>query len=201
MLDLVNMAVDLPELDELEKPGLLRIRWFPFVMTGAATIQVILLLAASHFATLQPSREHGLDLLQLKSKAISLIGTALAAEGPSDQLVGAVAKMASYEAMFGDQRPYESHMKGLMKMTQLRGGLAELGLNGMLARICLWIDCNSALLHNSPHHFTSVPDDSSTQVNPSGFLAFSNRSTPFARVPELGIECYPERAEKIGNIE
>jgi hypothetical protein len=53
----------------------------------------------------------------------------------------------------------------------MRGGLSSLGLNGMLARICVWIDRNSAMLHNTPLHFTSVPKELSVQVNPSGFLA------------------------------
>jgi hypothetical protein len=179
------MAIDLPELDEPEKPGLLRTRWFPLVMTEAATFQVIILLAASHYASLRQTKEYGPNLLQQKSKAIYLIRHALASEGPSDQLIGAVAKMASYEAMFGDQGSFEEHMKGLMKMVHLRGGLSSLGLNGMLARICVWIDRNSAFLNNSPLHFTSVPKDLSTQVNPSGFLAFNGRSKPTDRVREL----------------
>jgi hypothetical protein len=79
--------------------------------------------------------------------------------------------MASYEAMFGDQATFEMHMAGLLKMVDMRGGLSSLGLNGMLARICVWIDRNSAMLHNSPLHFTSVPEELSVQVNPSGFLA------------------------------
>jgi len=165
------MAVDLPELDEPEKPGLLRSRWFPMVMTEAATFQVIILLAASHFALLQPSSNHGPSLLQLKSKAISFVRNGLASDGPSDQLIGAVAKMASYEAMFGDQASFEKHMAGLLKMIEMRGGLSSLGLNGMLARICIWIDRNSAMLHNTPIHFTSVPEELSVDVNPSGFLA------------------------------
>jgi len=165
------MAVDLPELDEPEKPGLLRSRWFPMVMTEAATFQVIILLAASHFALLLPSSNQGPKLLQLKSKAISSVRSALASDGPSDQLVGAVAKMASYEAMFGDQASFEKHMAGLLKMIDMRGGLSSLGLNGMLARICIWIDRNSAMLHNTPAHFTLVPEELSVDVNPSGFLA------------------------------
>jgi hypothetical protein len=172
--DLVHMAVDLPELDEPQKPGLLRTRWFPLVMTEAATFQVIILLAASHFASLKPSRgDHGPSLLQLKARAISLIGPALARDGPTDQLIGAVAKMASYEAIFGDRTSYGEHMKGLVRMVEVRGGLEELGLNGMLAKICLWIDCNAAMLHNTPLHFTAVPKHLATQVNPSGFLADS----------------------------
>lgn len=170
-VDIINMAVDLPELDEPQKPGLLRTRWFPMVLTEAATFQVIILLAASHFALLHPSSNHGPNLLRLKSKAIALVRNALASDGPSDQLIGAVAKMASYEAMFGDQASFEKHMAGLLKMIDMRGGLSSLGLNGMLARICVWIDRNSAMLHNTPIHFTSVPKELSMQVNPSGFLA------------------------------
>jgi len=170
-LDIINMAIDMPELDEPERPGLLRTRWFPMVMTEAATFQVIILLAASHFALLQPSSNYGPNLLQLKSKAISSVRSALTSDGPSDQLIGAVAKMASYEAMFGDQESLEKHMVGLLKMIEMRGGLSSLGLNGMLARICVWIDRNSAMLHNTPIHFTSVPEELSVEVNPSGFLA------------------------------
>jgi hypothetical protein len=165
------MAIDMPELDEPEKPGLLRTRWFPMVLTEAATFQVIILLSASHLALLQNSKDNGPNLLQLKSKAISLTRNALAVDGASDQLIGAVAKIASYEAMFGDQKSYEMHMVGLTKMIDMRGGLSSLGLKGMLARICMWIDRNSAMLHNTPVHFTSVPEELSTEVNPSGFLA------------------------------
>jgi hypothetical protein len=165
------MAIDMPELDEPDKPGLLRTRWFPMVLTEAATFQVIILLAASHLALLHNSKDNGPNLLQLKSKAISLTRNALAVDGPSDQLIGAVVKMASYEAMFGDQNSYGMHMTGLMKMIDMRGGLPSLGLNGMLARICVWIDRNSAMLHDTPVHFISVPEGLSTEVNPSGFLA------------------------------
>lgn len=172
---LVNMAIDLPELDEPEQPGLLRTRWFPLVMTEAATFQVIILLAASHYASLRQTTEYGPALLQLKTRAICLVRNALAAEGPSDQLIGAVAKMASYEAMFGDQTSFEEHMKGLVKMVQLRGGLSSLGLYGMLAKICVWIDRNSALLHGSRLYFTDVPNDLQTCINPRGFLAFCSQ--------------------------
>lgn len=179
------MAVDLPELDEPEKPGLLRTRWFPLVMTEAATFQVILLLATSHYASLRQTTEFGPALLQLKTKAICLVRSALTTEGPSDQLIGAVAKMASYEAMFGDQASFEEHMKGLVKMVQLRGGLSSLGLHGMLAKICVWIDRNSAMLHGSRLFFTTVPDSLQACVNPGGFLGFSSQPDPAERVLEL----------------
>lgn len=169
------MATDMPELDEPQCPGLLRTRWFPLVLSEAATFQVVVLLSASNYASLRYPSGDGPNLLHLKSRAISGINDALKATNTptSDQLIGAVAKMASYEAMFGDQQTYEMHMRGLLKMVQLRGGLQSLGLGGLLARICVWIDRNSAFLNNSPLHFTSVSEELSAQVNPSGFLAAS----------------------------
>jgi hypothetical protein len=169
------MAIDMPELDEPKCPGLLRTRWFPLVLSEAATFQVVVLLSASNYASLRYPHGDGPSLLLLKSRAISAINKALeAADSPtSDPLIGAVAKMASYEAMFGDQPTYELHMGGLLKMVQLRGGLSSLGLGGLLARICVWIDRNSAFLNNSQLHFDSVDEELSAQVNPSGFLAAS----------------------------
>jgi hypothetical protein len=79
--------------------------------------------------------------------------------------------MASYEAMFGDQKSFEMHMGGLLKMTEMRGGLSSLGLNGILARMCVWVDCNAAMLHSRPMHFTSVPHEFCAEVNLSAFLA------------------------------
>lgn len=169
------MATDMPELDEPQHPGLLRTRWFPLVLSEAATFQVVMLLSASNYASLRYPHGDRSNLLVLKSRAISSINKALKAtdSSTSDQLIGAVAKMASYEAMFGDLPTYEMHMRGLVRMVQLRGGLSSLGLGGLLARICVWIDRNSAFLHNLPTHFTPVGDGLLAQVNPSGFLAAS----------------------------
>lgn len=169
------MATDMPELDEPQQPGLLRKRWFPLVMSEAATFQVIILLSASNYASLRYSYGEGPSLLLLKSKAISSINTSLKdSDSPtSDELIGAVAKMASYEAMFGDQPTYEMHMRGLVKMVQLRGGLSSLGLGGLLARICVWIDRNSAFINHSPVYFPCTSKDFEIQANPSGFLSAS----------------------------
>ena len=72
----------------------------------------------------------------------------------SDQLIGAVAKMAAYEAGFaGDEGQYHMHMKGLVKMVELRGGLGSLGLHGLLARMLLWIDLNAAFLLETHLYF------------------------------------------------
>ena len=140
------------------------------VMTEAATFHVIMLLAASHLALVRKLEGDGPKILQMKSNAIASVRRALTADGPTDQLIGAVVKMASYEAMFGNQDSFQLHMAGLLKMVDMRGGLSLLGLNGMLAKMCVWIDRNSAALHNTAVHFTSVPDEFDVEVNLSDFL-------------------------------
>lgn len=112
-----------------------------------------MLLAVSHYASLQ---SHPIsmktDLLGLRCEAVSSINRRLEGQLPEaihDALIGAIAKMASYEAMFGSLENYNIHMQGLVRVITLRGGLISLDLNGLLSRIVVWIDRNVAFFHRS----------------------------------------------------
>lgn len=171
------MAVDIPELDLPGKPGLLRTTWFPLVLTEPALFRVIILLAASHYASLQGGiGSLRTNLLGLRYEAVLSINRSLAAQWPDstdDALIGAIAKMASYEAMFGSLENYYIHMQGLSTAISLRGGLTSLGLNGLLHRIVLWIDRNAAFLHGSTLYFpagTCRSGETSSDPNPGQFL-------------------------------
>lgn len=89
-----------------------------------------------------------IDLLALKARALSEINTALATpdRAITDAMIGAVAKIAAYEALFGTSATFAAHMRGLRMMLKLRGGLSTLGLNGLLERMLVWIDLNAAHL-------------------------------------------------------
>ncbi|KAJ9293875.1 transcriptional regulator family: Fungal Specific TF [Paecilomyces variotii] len=172
---LISMAVDIPELDQPGNAGLLRTRWFPLVMTEPAPFLVILLIAASNYASLYGGCDMKTDLLQLRCEAIRTINEALREpeRALTDAVIGAVAKMASYEAMFGSLDTYNTHMMGLVQMVDLRGGLASLGLDGLLRRICIWIDRNSAFLNGAPLYFpndTFVLGEPLPGPNPGHFL-------------------------------
>lgn len=148
LADIQNVAVEIPDLDGPNAKGLLRRCWFPLAMTEAATMYAVLLMAASHFAIVNPAQGALIDLLALKARALSEINTALAnpKRAVSDAMIGAVAKMAAYEAVFGDSEVFVAHMKGLQMMLKMRGGLATLGLDGLLERMLVWIDLNAAHL-------------------------------------------------------
>lgn len=172
------MAVEIPELDQPGARGLLRSSWFPLVLSEPACFEVIVLLSASNFVTLNNLSGLADQLLQLKANAINFINGALAGEkyAPSqisDGIIGAVAKMASFEAMHGDMKSFQVHIEGLRRMVEMRGGLLNLGLNGLLRRIVIWIDLNSSFLLKTeriyPGQFFALEDD--TEPNPAAFTA------------------------------
>lgn len=199
ILDIVHMAQDIPELDQPGNQGLLRTKWFPLVMSEAATFQVVLLLAASNMVSVKGVAGAGCQILQLKADAINTITKSFVGDNDgggssndsnnnnkkkeesqvSDAMVGAVAKMASFEAMHGNLESYHVHMQGLHRMVSVRGGLMTLGLEGLLRRIIVWIDLNSSFLLNIPRYFPgemfsleeSEVSDVEPEPNPARFTA------------------------------
>jgi len=143
-----NVAVEIPDIDGPNDRGLLRRVWFPLCMTEAATMYAVLLMAASHYCIMNPSKAALIDLLAIKARALAEINAALTNpnRAVTDAMIGAVAKMAAYEAVFGDSKVFAAHMKGLQMMLKMRGGLSTLGLNGLLERMCVWIDLNACFL-------------------------------------------------------
>ncbi|KAL9007472.1 MAG: hypothetical protein Q9173_007270 [Seirophora scorigena] len=177
--DLSTMAVDIPELDHPGTKGALRSIWFPMVLAEQAVLNVVVLTATSNYVSVHQTQCSAEVLWQLKENAISSINRGLGHPelATSDQMIGAVAKMAAYEAGFaGDEEQYHVHMKGLTKMVELRGGLQALGLNGLLARMLLWIDLNAAFLLNTQLYFphtNALPGHTVPQPNPGHFLGES----------------------------
>jgi hypothetical protein len=112
-------------------------------------------MAVSHYGKVQKLRLRTIDLLQLKDTAIQEINHALADDirGTTDQLIAAVSIMAAYEALFGDQAIFHTHMQGLARMISLRSGLPALGLDGFLERIILWIGSDACYTAGSRLYF------------------------------------------------
>lgn len=178
-IDLTNMAVNIPELDAGD-PGILRSRWFPMVMTADALFNIVLLTAASHYAVFKnkvgdPYIKEVLLYLKFQTyTSIQKLVRSSSADSRTDSLIGAVAKLASYEAMFGSSALYHLHIRSLKLMINEKGGLDSLGLGGLLQRMVLWIDINSAFLLNSTAYFLpTVPLACHVirQANPGHFLA------------------------------
>lgn len=167
---LQHMAVDIPALDGPRDTGLLRKSWFPFIMTQEAPFAVVLLISASHKATVC-GQMASVDLLQLRVQAVKCLQRALDDRQActSDHVIAAVAKFASYEAMYGERQSYEAHMQGLQRLIHMRGGIGELGLHGLLARMITWIDNHGAFMTGSSQYFNEDTEDNGSCI--SHFLA------------------------------
>jgi len=105
-----------------------------------------MLLAASYYGAARGPDSHGFDIYALRGMAMRGINENILdpAASLSDELIGSVLNVAAYEALFGDRDAYATHMSGLQKIVQIRGGLGTLGLNGLLQRMILWIDSNAS---------------------------------------------------------
>jgi hypothetical protein len=140
----------------------------------------MVLMAASYYGHQRGRQSHTINVLQLQGMAFREINQALtdSIRGTSDQLIAAVANVASYEALFGEHRDFHLHINGLRQMVALRGGLQALGLDGLLARILLWIDANSAHIVGSRIVFDRATFPSNFQHPTPDPLRFAGRSSP-----------------------
>ena len=150
---MVHMAVDVPQLDGPDHHALLRTRWTPLAFSEACSFIAVILLAAARMSSLGSTHSLGvIRLLELKQEALSYINQRMTdlQSATTDTSIGAVAKMASYESIYDDVSTYQAHMAGLKRMIAARQRLRNLGPNGFLARLLLWIDLNAAFITGTP---------------------------------------------------
>lgn len=153
------MAVDIPDLDQ-GRPGSLRSTWFPFVIRHEGMLETILLIAGSCYLNQNTAlqAQHGdvrPTLVNLRQKALVKIRQMIMDDSirNNDMTIAAVIKMASFEAMYGSQEAYNFHMNALRKLVDSRGGLTQLGVEGILERMICWVDYNAACLMNTSTFF------------------------------------------------
>ncbi|TFA97709.1 hypothetical protein CCMA1212_010560 [Trichoderma ghanense] len=176
---IVHMAVDIPELDEPGRKGLLRSRWFRLATTEISTFQVVLLLSAGNYVSVKGgiAAEVGFNMDQLRIDALKSIGMAMdLPNNATDSIIGAVAKMASFEAMHGDLDCFQLHMNAARRLVNMRGGLHNLGLGGLLRRMLIWIDLNGGHLMNTERWFpgqtfAGSEEEVEVEPNPERFIA------------------------------
>lgn len=150
-----NVALNVPGLESPESSGLLRSRFIPFCRTDRAPLHAVVLMAASHYRNAHGAQSHTIDILQVREMAMAEVNNALqdSVRSISDQIIAAVAQLACYEALFGDRNIFNMHMTGVTRMVSLRGGLSALGVDGLLERILLWVDSNTAHITGSRVYF------------------------------------------------
>ncbi|GAB7337694.1 hypothetical protein MBLNU457_g2980t1 [Dothideomycetes sp. NU457] len=178
-----NLAQNNPDLDGPYGQGLLRSKWFPFVLTNATLLHSVMLLGASHYESEHGSNSHGFDIFALRSMAISGMNEHLLSptSSLSDELVGSILHVAAYEALFGDRDAFAMHMSGLQKIVELRGGLSTLGLDGLLERMLLWVDVNASFATGFDIFFNKRDYPTPTEHPPLNMSLFGARRDSHTR--------------------
>ena len=127
-------------------------RFYAFVFTDPVMLTVAILLTTRHqFEVLgrDSSGEDGVRIANMEHFLLQSINEALQdpVRGISDQMLIAVALYAAYEIKHGNGVRYHIHMRGLVQMINLRGGLREIGQQDPYAELLLlWQDTNTAKL-------------------------------------------------------
>ena len=111
--------------------------WVPFCVQDPLLLQIILFTSACFFS----ETGHIPKTLAMlhKGKAYHMLNEQLRSEETqvSDASILGVAQMVTDSWYWGATSDLKAHITGLKQMVQMRGGLANLGMHGYLAKLIL----------------------------------------------------------------
>ncbi|GAB7327808.1 hypothetical protein MBLNU13_g11606t2 [Cladosporium sp. NU13] len=125
-------------------------RFYAFVYTDPILLSTAVLLGVRNQLDVLGRGIDGqtfASVLQIERFLMRSINEALGdpIRGISDPMLIAVALCAAYEIKHGTGACYHIHMRGLVQMIQLRGGLLAIGaLDPYVVRLLAWIDTNTS---------------------------------------------------------
>ncbi|OBT94644.1 hypothetical protein VE01_07982 [Pseudogymnoascus verrucosus] len=123
--------------------------WISFSFKDPALLHATLGVVALH-RDLLIHREPSADSLTHKGQAIHAINSRLlSGQPPSDENLAVVAVLIKLETLHGTSDASKPHMKGLMEMLRIRGGVNNLMHNQVLLRVLTWIDLLYATMWGS----------------------------------------------------
>ncbi|KAL6715821.1 hypothetical protein ACLMJK_006782 [Lecanora helva] len=165
-----SMAIDcLPTEEPITK------KWLRFALHDRALLSATMAFAATHLDILNRSRASQSSLWH-KQATIRMINAKLESpeEVTSNANIGAVAMMASMESISGNYEELKVHMGALRRMVSIRGGLENLGWEGILHMLLSWQDLSFSGMSIQDPHFGLVP----CQLLTPGTLPFSSPMHP-----------------------
>ena len=131
----------------------------PLVFTHPVLLATAVLIGVRNHLDVQGRRVESntlVDVLRIEQFITRSINNALAdpVRGITDQMLLAVALCASYEIKHGNGACYHMHMRGLVQMINLRGGLLAISEpDPYVLRVLFWLDVNSTKLAGCKPYF------------------------------------------------
>jgi hypothetical protein len=153
--------------------------WVPFCVQDPLLLQIILFTSACFFS--ETGHIPKILAMMHKGKAYHMLNEQLRTEETqvSDASILGVTQMVVDSWYWGATTDLKAHIRGLKQMIQMRGGLANLGLHGYLAKAilmfvnpfisCAYTDIDpvtilSWRLHTKSIHVFTATEDSSLRT-------------------------------------
>lgn len=153
-------------------------RFYRFIFTDPVLLTVALLITIRYRLECLGYRNRARDFMQvlmLEDFLIKRVNAALKQPGRavSDPMLVAVALCAAYEVKNGNPDAYHVHMKGLMQMIDIRGGLAAVGEGDpYLERMLIWHDVNTSQIVGHKGYLLHMPNSLENAIPESNLATF-----------------------------
>jgi len=111
--------------------------YFPFCVQSPLLLQIVL-YTSSCFLN-ETGHMPKLAVMAQKGKAIQMLNEHLRSQPlqTSDAAVAGVVQLVVDEWYWGETADLKAHLRGLREMIRLRGGLRNLGMHGLLAKLVI----------------------------------------------------------------
>lgn len=112
--------------------------YIPFCLHNPMLAQIAICTAACFLNDTCPSIVDNTTAMTRKGNAICMLETHLRTTGSTtDEAIAGVMQLILNEWHWGGRKELEAHLGGLREMVRSRGGLANLGLGGLLAKLII----------------------------------------------------------------
>jgi hypothetical protein len=170
--------------------------WWPLVSNDAGLLHATLATWALYGVLAHGLESCRMSKLRHKNEAIKQVNMKLGdlsgQSQISDQLVGTVLTLASFENLVGAYDAAQLHIAALKRMVDARGGLFAFGHNDGLIRGMIWVDFHtSAAFHTSPS-WPRIRLDPDTPPLPDALLEVAALTSPTSllQLSLAAIECF-----------
>ncbi|KAF2122194.1 hypothetical protein BDV96DRAFT_609179 [Lophiotrema nucula] len=169
--------------------------WWSFISQDAGLLHATLATWALYGMLVRGISDLRVDKLRHKNAAIKEINTKIAGTTTgriSDELVGTVLTLASFENLLGAYDAAQLHIAALKRMVNARGGLFAFGHNDGLIRGMIWVDFHTAAAFHTPPGFPHIRLDPDTPPLPDALLEEAAVSSPTSllQLSHSGIDCF-----------
>ncbi|KUI74334.1 hypothetical protein VM1G_09938 [Cytospora mali] len=133
--------------------------YVPFCLHSPLLAQIAIYTSACFLNDTAPNIVDNTTAMTRKGAAIHMLKTHLRTTGSTtDEAIAGVTQLILNEWHWGDRKELEAHFGGLREMVRSRGGLSNLGLGGLLAKLVIVTDITIALFFEIEPYLQGGPE-------------------------------------------